>query len=251
MPFLAGGELFGWRSPDMLGWLEERHWFVIGDAAGIVRGVVFNLSWASVIGIVLVFVSAYVLWRTRFGLRLRSSGEAPTAAESLGVRIVRLRYVGLLISGSFAGLGGAYLSIVLSSYYREGQTANRGYIGLATTIFGNWRPIGVLGGATLFGFSDAIKLLSPKSLPALFLFGTFIAGLVVIADLLRKRTVTAITAAIVGALFLAVFLSVDEVPDSLAQSTPYVVTLVVLAVASQRLRPPAHAGIPWRPGDAH
>jgi simple sugar transport system permease protein len=250
-PLLAGGKLFGWKSPDLLGWFEEKGWFLISDAAGIVRGVVFDVSWATVIGIALVPLSAYVLWRTKFGLRLRSSGEAPGAAESLGVKIVRLRYIGLLISGGFAGLGGAYLSIVSSSYYRQGQTAGRGYIGLATMIFGNWRPSGVLGGALLFGYSDAIKLKDPENVPALFLFVSFMVGILVIVSLVRRKMVSAITGGIAAALFLIVYLTVKEVPDSLTQATPYVITLVVLVAASQRLRPPAHAGIPWRPGDNH
>ena len=193
MPFLAGGELFGWKSPDMLGWFEKKHWFVISDVTGIARGIIFNVSWATVIGLLLVAVSSYVLWKTRFGLRLRSSGEAPSAAESLGVRIARVRYAGLLISGGFAGLGGAYLSIVASSYYRQGQTAGRGYIGLATMIFGNWRPSGVLGGATLFGFSEALKLRRQDSLTALFLFVSFVAGVVVILSLMRRQVISTVT----------------------------------------------------------
>ncbi len=243
--------MFGWRSPDVLGWFEDKGWFHVSDLTGMIRGVVFDVSWATVVGLALVPLSAWVLWRTRFGLRLRSSGEAPGAAESLGVRIVRLRYIGLLISGGFAGLGGAYLSIVSSSYYRQGQTAGRGYIGLATMIFGNWRPSGVLGGALLFGYSDAIKLKDPENVPALFLFVSFVAGVLMILSLVRRKAVSSVVGAIAGVLFLIVYLTVDEVPDSLTQATPYVITLVVLVAASQRLRPPAHAGMPWRPGDSH
>ena len=250
-PFLAGGHLFGWRSPDLLGWFEKKGWFVVSDIAGLIRGVVFDVSWATVIGFSLVPISAWILWRTRFGLRLRSSGESPGAAESLGVRIVRLRYAGLLISGGFAGLGGAYLSIVSSSYYRQGQTAGRGYIGLATMIFGNWRPSGVMGGALLFGYSDAIKLKDPENVPALFLFVSFVAGVLMLLSLVRCKVVPAVSGGIAGVLFLVVYLTVDKVPESLTQATPYLVTLIVLAAASQRLRPPAHAGIPWRPGDNH
>jgi ABC-type uncharacterized transport system permease subunit len=251
VPFLAGGEIGGWTSPDILGWLEDENWFFISDLAGIARGFVFGISWATIIALLLVPLSAWVLWRTRFGLRLRSSGEAPYAAESLGVKVVRLRYFGLLISGAFAGLGGAYLSIVASSYYRQGQTAGRGYIGLATMIFGNWRPTGVLGGATLFGFSEALKLRRQDSLTALFLFITFVAGVILIVSMYRRRAITAVSAAATGALFLLAYLTVDEVPESLTQATPYVITLVVLATASQRLRPPAFAGRPWRPGEGH
>lgn len=251
VPFLAGGHIGGWTSPDVLGWFERKHWIIVGDLAGITRGLFFNISWATIIGLVLVAVSTWVLWRTRFGLRLRSSGEAPSAAESLGVRIVRVRYAGLLISGGFAGLGGAYLSIVSSSYYRQGQTAGRGFIGLATMISGNWRPFGVLGFATVFGFSDAFLLRDQDKITSLFLFITFIAGLMMIASMYRRRVVSATSAALVGVLFLIAKLTIDEVPESLTQATPYLVTLIVLSTASQRLRPPAHAGIPWRPGDNH
>ncbi|MEX0846159.1 MAG: ABC transporter permease [Ilumatobacteraceae bacterium] len=251
MPFLAGGQIGGWKSPDMLGWLEEKHWFLIGDVAGLARGLVYNLSWATVIALALVPLSTFVLWRSRFGLRLRSSGEAPDAAESLGVNVTRVRYFGLLISGAFAGLGGAYLSIVASSYYRQGQTAGRGFIGLATMIFGNWMPSGVLGGALLFGFSDALKLRRSDSLTALFLFITFVAGLLVVLSLYRRKAVSAVVAALAGVLFLIAYLTVEEVPESLTQATPYVITLIVLATASQRLRPPAHAGKPWRAGEGH
>ena len=251
VPFLAGGEIGGWTSPDVLGWLEDENWFFISDLAGIARGFVYDISWATIIALLLVPVSAWVLWRTTFGLRLRSSGEAPDAAESLGVKVLRVRYLGLVISGAFAGLGGAYLSVVASSYYRQGQTAGRGYIGLATMIFGNWRPTGVLGGSMLFGFSEALKLRRQDSLTALFLFITFVAGAVLILSMYRRRAITAVSAAVAGALFFIAYSTVDEVPESLTQATPYIVTLVVLATASQRLRPPAFAGRPWRPGQGH
>ena len=251
VPFLAGGQIGSWKSPDMLGWLENRHWFFIGDVAGIARGLMFNISWATVIGLALVPLSTWVLWRSRFGLRLRSSGEAPDAAESLGVNVTRVRYGGLLISGAFAGLGGAYLSIVASSYYRQGQTGGRGFIGLATMIFGNWMPTGALGGALLFGYADALKLRRADSITALFLFITFVAGMLMILSLYRRKTVPAIAAFAAAVLFLIAYQTVDEVPESLTQATPYVVTLIVLATASQRLRPPAHAGKPWRPGEGH
>ena len=251
VPFLAGGKVGGWKSPDMLGWLEQRHWFAIGDAAGILRGLVFNVSLASIVALSMVPLTAWILWRTRFGLRMRSSGEAPGAAESLGVKVAPLRYIAMLVSGGLAGFGGAFLAIVSSSYYRQGQTANRGYIGLSTTIFGNWRPSGVLGGAALFGFAEALQLVGSTSLPKLFLFGTFICGALIIVSLARKRLVPLASAIIAGVLFLILFLTVNEVPEPLTKAVPYVATLIVLATASQRLRPPAHAGAPFRSGENH
>ena len=251
VPFLSGGDVFGWNSPSILGWLEKRHWFLLGDIGGIGHGLTSNISWANVIGVALVPLSVWVLWRTRFGLRLRSSGEAPTAAETLGVKVLRVRYIGLAVSGGFAGLGGAILAIVASSYYRQGQTAGRGFIGLATTIFGNWRPYGVLGGASVFGYSEGIKLVAGDSITALFLFITFVAGAMLIVALVRKKAITAITAAAAGALFFVAYLTVSSVPESLTQSLPYVITLIVLSTASQRLRPPAQAGVPYQPGESH
>ncbi len=253
VPILAGGDLFGWKSPDVLGWLGQRHrWFLIGDAAGILHGLLRDVSVGSVFALALVAVTSFVLWRTRFGLRLRSSGEAPTAAESLGVKVNRVRYASLAISGGFAGLGGAYLSVVSSSYYRQGQTGSRGFIGLATMIFGNWRPAGVLGGAALFGYLDALQLVAGNnSLIGIFLYVSFIAGLLLIYSIYQRKLVSVATAVIVGGLFLLAYITVDKVPSSLTTSAPYLGTLIVLATSSQRLRPPAMAGVPYRPGEAH
>lgn len=251
VPFLAGGDLFGWTTPDIFGWFERKHWFLLGDIGGIGRGLTFNISWATAIALITVPISFWLMWRTRFGLRLRSSGEAPSAAESLGVRVIPLRYAGLIISGGCAGFGGATMAVVASSYYRQGQTQGNGFIGMATLIFGNWRPGGVLAGASLFGYSLGIKLVANDSIPALFLFITFVAGAMLIVSWYRKKVVSTITALVAGALFFTAYLTVKEVPESLTQALPYVITLVVLATASQRLRPPAMAGVPYRPGETH
>ncbi|MGB1644502.1 MAG: ABC transporter permease [Ilumatobacteraceae bacterium] len=251
VPFLAGGPVGSSSTPDALGWLEERGWFLIADLAGMTRGLMSGLSLASLIALLLIPLSTWVLWRTSFGLRLRSSGEAPEAAESLGVNVIRVRYIGLLISGGFAGLGGGFLSIISSSYYRQGQTAGRGFIGLATMIFGNWRPSGILGGAAVFGYSEGIKLVAGGSITGLFLFIFFVSAIVGLISLLRRQMRRGTTGIGVSVIALIAYLTVDEVPESLTQSLPYVITLVVLATASQRLRPPAKAGVPYRPGGAH
>lgn len=251
LPILSGGEIVGWKSPDFLGWLESQRWFILGDLGGIGRGLTHNISWATVIAIVVVPLSAWILWRTRFGLRLRSSGESPVAAESLGVKVNRLRYYGLLISGGLAGLAGGTLSIVASSYYRQGQTAGRGFIGLATMIFGNWRPSGILTGAMLFGYAEGIKLVASDSITALFLFIAAISLVFLIVAVIRRKRIQILVT--LGAFLLSAiaYRTVNTVPESLTQSLPYVVTLIVLATANQRLRPPAMAGVPFRPGDPH
>ena len=210
-----------------------------------------SISWATVIAIIVVPVSAWVLWRTRFGLRLRSSGESPVAAESLGIKVNRLRYYGLLISGGLAGLAGGTLSIVASSYYRQGQTAGRGFIGLATMIFGNWRPSGILTGAMLFGYAEGIKLVASDSITALFLLIASMSGAFLIYAIIRHKRNQVLLTLSAFLLSAIAYRTIDTVPESLTQSLPYVVTLIVLATANQRLRPPAMAGVPFRPGEPH
>jgi simple sugar transport system permease protein len=100
----------------------------------------------------------YVLNKTRFGLRLRSAGENPEAARSLGVRVAPLRYAGVGISGLLAGMAGAFLAIEINGLFREGQTQGLGFIALAALILGNWTPIRLMIGSLLFGFAQAIPL---------------------------------------------------------------------------------------------
>jgi ABC-type uncharacterized transport system permease subunit len=100
----------------------------------------------------------YVLNRTVFGLRLRSAGENPRAAESLGVRVRGMRWAGVLISGGFAGLAGGYLSIELVGLYREGMNQGRGFIAHAALILGNWSPIGAALSCLLFAWTEALTV---------------------------------------------------------------------------------------------
>lgn len=251
VPFISGGELFGWKSPNVLLSLEDSGWFFIGDLAGILYGLTNNLSWGTVIGVAAVPATFWILWRTRLGLRLRSSGESPTAAETLGVNVIRLRYVGLLVSGGLAGYAGGILAIVASSYYRQGQTAGRGYIGLATMIFGNWRPLGVLGGASLFGYTEGVKLVANDAISTLFLFVALAAVLLAVMAVVNRTTTRGIVAVFVSVIAAYAYLAIEDVPQSLTQSLPYLATLIVLATASQRLRPPAMAGVPYRRGESH
>jgi simple sugar transport system permease protein len=239
LPVLSSG-------PDLLGDLERRHWFLLSDAAGILRGLTADVSLITLIAVLLVPFSFFVLWRTAFGLRLRSVGENPVAADSLGVAVYRMKYAAVVISGALAGLGGA--SLVIGSIYREGQTAGRGFIGLAAVIFGNWRPGGLAAGAGLFGYADAVQLRAGAAVRALLLLVALLLVVVAVRQALaRKIPLTLATLLIAGAFFLW-YATVDEVPSQLVGFTPHLVTLLVLAVASQRLRPPAADGVPYRRG---
>jgi general nucleoside transport system permease protein len=152
--------------------------------------------------VVLGVAAWWVLNRTVLGLRLRSAGENPRAAESLGVRVISMRYTGVLISGAFAGLAGGYLSVELVGQYTEGMNQGRGFIALAALILGNWSVIGVTFSCLLFAWTEA----------------------------------------------LTVYLRVDWINNAFIASLPYIVTLVVLALFSRRVRPPKAVGQAYEAG---
>jgi ABC-type uncharacterized transport system permease subunit len=161
-----------------------------------------NLSPVVVIAALMVFPVWYALNRMRWGLRLRSAGENPEAARSLGVSVARYRYQGVLLSGAFAGMSGAFLAAEVIGNWREGQTLGLGFISLAALILSNWNPIRLMFFAWLFGFAVAIPLR-----PGL-------------TDLWAIR----------------------EVPDQFIRMIPYIVTIVAIAGFVGRVRPPAAAG---------
>ncbi len=252
MPFLSGGPIGSWDTPDILSWFEKKKdWPLIPDLAGLARGLTSDLYLPTVVAVAIVPLSVWILWKTRFGLRLRSSGESPQAGESLGVNITRLRYQAMAVSGALAAFGGAYLSSVFTSTYRQGQTGGQGYIGLATTIFGNWQPWGVFRGALLFGFPTALKFRAEKNVPALLVVFAVALALLAVYMVWRKRTVIATGALAAAVCLVLAYNVIDEVPSEFVAATPYIVTVIVLAGARQQLRPPAHAGQPYRPGDSH
>jgi general nucleoside transport system permease protein len=149
----------------------------------------------------------YVVYKTPFGLRLRSVGENPEAADAAGVSVSRIRYSGVLLAGLLAGLGGAYLSIGQSSLFTRNMTAGRGFIALAALIFGKWKPVPTLLACLLFGFTEAISIQMQ------------------------------------GAIKLP---SGEDIPVQFIQMVPYVLTIVVLAGFIGSSRPPRALGIPYQ-----
>jgi len=165
-----------------------------------------NVSIISLLALVVVFVTRYVLYHTPFGLRLRAVGENPEAADAAGVGVNRMRYIGVMLSGVLAGLGGAYLSIGQSSLFTRNMAAGRGFIALAALIFGKWRPVQTMLACLLFGFADAltIQMQGVAKLP-----------------------------------------SGEDIPVQFIQMIPYVVTIVVLAGFIGQSRAPRALGIAY------
>jgi simple sugar transport system permease protein len=159
-----------------------------------------------VIAFALVPISWYVLYKTPFGLRLRSVGENPEAADAAGVPVARMRYAGVLLSGLLAGIGGAYLSIGQSSLFTRNMTSGRGFIALAALIFGKWRPVQTLLACLLFGLTEAVSI--------------------------QMQGVVKLP-------------SGDDIPVQFIQMVPYILTIVVLAGFIGSSRPPRALGIPY------
>jgi simple sugar transport system permease protein len=248
LPVLSGGQYFGWKSPDLLGSIANLNWFFVSDMAAILRGLTGDVSYVTIVAIAFVPLAYFILWRTAFGLRLRSAGEAPIAAESLGVNVYAMKYAGVLISGGLAGLGGGFLAIVAASNYQENQVAGRGYIGLAALLFGNYRPGGLLAGAGLFGFADALQLRDSAAIHALLLFIVAILAFVAFRKFKAGKQLSAVLSLGSAGFTLWFYFAVDELPGQLVTMTPYIATILVMALASQRLRMPAADGMPYRRG---
>jgi len=139
----------------------------------------------------LVALIWYVLYKTPFGLRLRSVGENPEAADTAGVSVSRMRYAGVLLSGLLAGVGGAYLSIGQNSLFTRNMTAGRGFIALAALIFGKWHPVGAFLACLLFGFADAIaiRMQGVVDIPVQFIqIIPYVLTLVVLAGFIGRAT---------------------------------------------------------------
>jgi simple sugar transport system permease protein len=237
--------------PGLSHWLatvEAHHWFLLSDLAGILGGLVTGLSVLTVLTALFFAGTFLVLWRTAFGLRLRSCGENPVAAESLGVDVYRHKYAAVAVSGGLAGFAGAFM-VTGVHMYQQDQTGGRGYIGLAAMIFGNWRPGGLALGAGLFGYSDSLQLRNggPTVHALLLLFAVLLAALA-LWKAYRRARVAAWSAGACAILLLVWYLLTDTMPPEMVEATPYVITLVVLAVSAQRLRMPRADGLRYRRG---
>lgn len=169
----------------------------------------FEFNWCMLLAVIALVIAYVVLYKTRFGLRLCACGEHPQAADSVGINVYRMRYAGVLISGVLGGLGGiVYIIAGVSEWKFENGVAGFGFLALAVMIFGQWKPTRIALAALLFGFFRAL--------------GNVYSGFDLLSNL--------------------------DLPSSVYNMLPYVISLVVLAFTSQKSRAPKAEGIPYDKG---
>jgi simple sugar transport system permease protein len=175
---------------------------VLGD---IYAKVLSGHYWLTYLAYALVPITWWVLYRTRFGLRLRAVGENPGAVDTAGISVVRLRYQAVLLGGVFAGLAGSYLSMAVSEGFTKGMSAGRGFIALAALVFANWKPKNILLTCMLFGFLDSLSIaMQGKEIPL-----------------------------------------IGSVPVQLWTALPYILTVILLAGFIGKATPPKASGTPY------
>ena len=199
--FMIRKTMFGYGRTDDMGFLGETF--------------VHRVYLATYICILLFVILSIILYKTRFGLRLRSCGENPQAADSLGINVYKMRYIGTTISGALAGMGGFVYALTTSNCMATGDVAGFGFLALAVMIFGNWKPLNIAGAALLFGLFKCIS----ASYASIDINGD---GVYLLANL--------------------------GISVHLYRMLPYLITLIVLAFTSKSSRAPKAEGIPYDKG---
>jgi simple sugar transport system permease protein len=219
--FFGQGSVFGGQVPNSAGVLPTLHIPLTeifnpicgasADCVEVIRALntVFDQKPIAISAILLVFITHYVLFYTRWGLRTRAVGEHPKAADTVGINVIRMRYANVLIGGALAGLAGAYFTIESVPSFEPLLTNGRGFISLAAMIFGNWTPIGAWAAALVFGASQALQIkmqLFREVIPPqwAFLQQSYVVGLI-----------------------------------------PYILTMLILTGIIGKTTPPAADGIPY------
>ena len=184
-------------------YIDQKKVFTIGKIAG------FEVNWFMIITVILLIVANVLLYRTRMGLRLMACGEHPQAADSVGINVYKMRYIGVLISGFLGGLGGiVYITAGVSEWKFENGVAGFGFLALAVMIFGQWKPNLIALSALLFGLFRALS--------------NVYSGFDFLASL--------------------------NLPGTFYKMLPYIISLLVLAISSKNSRAPKAEGIPYDKG---
>ena len=180
---------------------------LLGDIPVLGRLLFQNAYITTYIGLIIFAAAAIVLYRTRFGLRLRACGEHPQAADSVGINVYKIRYAGVLISGALAGLGGLVYVIPTSTNFNA-TVSGYGFLALAVLIFGQWKPLRILGAAFFFGLMKTVA--------------SAYSGIPFLRDL--------------------------GIPSDIYKMVPFIATLIALAFTSKRSQAPRASGVPYDKG---
>ncbi|MBC7877126.1 MAG: ABC transporter permease [Anaerolineales bacterium] len=220
--FFGQGSVFGGNVPGSPGVLQTLHIIPLTELFAPICGAseiclrniqainrVFDQKPIALAAILLVFISHYILFNTRWGLRTRAVGEHPKAADTVGINVTKMRYANVIIGGMFAGLAGAYFTIESVPSFEPLLTNGRGFISLAAMIFGNWTPIGAWAAALVFGSSQAMLI-----------------NMQIFRDVIPPQLAFLQESYIVGL-------------------TPYILTMFILTGIIGRTTPPAADGVPY------
>ena len=196
--FMVKKSMFGYGRTDPIGFMADT--------------LLNKVYFATYICIIIFVILSVILYKTRFGLRLRSCGENPQASDSLGINVVKMRYAGVTISGALAGMGGFVYALTTANCSANGDVAGFGFLALAVMIFGNWKPLNIAGAALLFGLFKCVA----ASYASLDINGD---GVYLLKNL--------------------------GINTNFYRMLPYLITLVVLAFTSKSSRAPKAEGIPY------
>ena len=156
----------------------------------VIGPILFSAKPYVYVGYILVIFLTYMIYRTRWGLRLRASGEKPAAAGTVGINVLAIRYRAIFFAGLISGLAGSYLSLATAGSFQMEMTAGKGFIGLAAMIFGAWHPIGAFFAALVFGFADAVQsllsILGVGVAPQLLASVPYVVTIVVVAGVVGR-----------------------------------------------------------------
>ena len=206
------------RSMGSDGQYHDFGYVILNDKLGSVGSVFFDKMYISTyIAIAVFIILSILIYKTKYGLRLRACGEHPQAADSVGINVCRMRYIGTTVSGALAGLGGYIYIATVANGTASGAVAGMGFLALAIMIFGNWKPLGIAFGALLFGFLKCLGVIYDQ-------------------------------------IFLTIggekvyFLKDLNMPMYFYNIIPYIAVLVVLAFTSKKSRAPKAEGIPYDKG---
>lgn len=206
------------RSMGSDGQYHDFGYVILNDKLGSVGSVFFDKMYISTyIAIAVFIILSILIYKTKYGLRLRACGEHPQAADSVGINVCRMRYIGTTVSGALAGLGGYIYIATVANGTASGAVAGMGFLALAIMIFGNWKPLGIAFGALLFGFLKCLGVIYDQ-------------------------------------IFLTIggekvyFLKDLNMPMYFYNIIPYIAVFVVLAFTSKKSRAPKAEGIPYDKG---